>query len=105
MKYGNHKTTLYGITFDSKAEAERYLILRDEAAKGRIADLRLQVPYELIPKQKGERPVIYIADFVYTERGRTVVEDVKGYATREYVLKRKLFKFRYPELEFREIKG
>ena len=63
---------------------------------GGITDLRRQVPFTLIPSQKGadgkviEYPVKYIADFVYTENGKTVVEDVKGYKTPEYIIKRKL---------------
>jgi hypothetical protein len=63
---------------------------------GEISDLKRQVPFELIPKQEGERAVKYIADFVYTERGKQVVEDVKSSATRkkaEYVIKRKLMRY------------
>lgn len=37
-----------------------------------------------------ERECSYKADFVYTEGGETVVEDVKGYRTKEYIIKRKL---------------
>ena len=43
-----------------------------------------------------------MADFRYEENGKLVVEDVKGVRTREYILKRKMFKYRYPEIEFRE---
>ena len=38
-----------------------------------------------------ERAVSYIADFVYTdENGKTVVEDAKGFRTKDYIIKRKL---------------
>jgi GH25 family lysozyme M1 (1,4-beta-N-acetylmuramidase) len=86
-------------TFDSAKEFRVYndLMIRQKA--GEISDLRLQVPYELIPKQiksngKAERSVHYIADFVYTEDGKQKVVDVKGYrkggAYAVFVIKRKL---------------
>ena len=40
-----------------------------------------------------ERPVRYVADFVYLENGIEVVEDCKGVRTKEYVIKRKLMLF------------
>lgn len=89
-KYNNRKTVVDGITFDSAKEAARWCELRLLERAGAIRDLRRQVRYELIPKQKNERAVNYIADFVYVENGKTVVEDVKGYKTPEYVIKRKL---------------
>lgn len=94
-KYGNRKVMLYGRTFDSKREGERYLFLRSEQLAGRISDLQCQVPFELIPTQKRngkvvERAVKYIADFVYQKDGETVVEDAKGMRTDAYILKRKM---------------
>lgn len=89
-KYFNTKTTIHGITFDSKAEASRYLELVMLQNVGAITNLELQVPFELIPKQGKERPCSYIADFVYYENGEKVVEDVKGVKTEGYVMKRKL---------------
>lgn len=90
VKYNARKTTVDGITFDSKREANRYAELKLLERAGEISDLKLQVPFELIPKQPGERAVKYIADFVYTEDGQTVVEDTKGVKTPVYILKRKL---------------
>lgn len=95
MKYHAKKTELDGITFDSRKEAQRYAELKLLECSGMIHNLRRQVKYELIPAQKKdgktiERACHYIADFVYEEDGKTVVEDVKGYRTKEYVLKRKL---------------
>ncbi len=89
-KYKNRKTVVDGISFDSKKEAARWRELKLLERAGAIADLRRQVRYELIRKQEGERAVTYIADFVYTENGETVVEDAKGVRTQAYVLKRKL---------------
>jgi hypothetical protein len=87
-KFGNHKTVVDGIKFDSKAEATRYSVLKVLQAAGVVADLRLQVPYELAVN--GLKVCRYIADFVYTIDGKEVVEDVKGVRTPEYQLKRKL---------------
>jgi len=104
-KYGNIKTTSHGITFDSKKEALRYNDLLLLARVGKISDLERQVMFKLIPAFGDERGVSYRADFVYKEDGRTVIEDVKSEATRKdkiYILKRKLFKWRYPEYVFRE---
>lgn len=37
-----------------------------------------------------ERECTYIADFVYYQNGEVVVEDTKGFRTKEYIIKRKL---------------
>lgn len=86
--------------FDSKKEARRWFVLRGQERAGEIQALRRQVEFVLIPAQKmrgrkgGERPISYIADFVYERDGKTVVEDVKGYkrggAYAVFVMKRKL---------------
>jgi hypothetical protein len=99
-KYGNRKTTLDGVTYDSAREARRGAELRLLERAGLISDLCAQVQYELIPSQRingkiVERPVKYVADFVYTENGKTVVEDVKGLRTKEYIIKRKLMLYKY----------
>lgn len=89
-KYNNRKTYVDGIAFDSRKEAKRYQELKLLERGGVISDLDYQVKFELIPKQEGERPCYYVADFVYTENGKKVVEDVKGKRTQVYILKRKL---------------
>lgn len=89
-KYNAKKTVIDGITFASRKESKRYQELRLLERAGDIQDLRLQVPYELIPKQKGERAVVFIADFCYDENGEQVCEDTKGFRTPVYVIKRKL---------------
>jgi hypothetical protein len=94
-KYKNRTVTIGGEKFDSAKEARRYgeLALLEKA--GHISDLKRQVKYELIPSQKEygkvvERPCTYVADFVYTYDGKTVVEDTKGFRTKDYIIKRKL---------------
>lgn len=100
-KYGNIKTTVDGITFDSKAEAKRYLELKLLERAGLITNLKLQPKFELQPKyrigNKNVRAITYIADFEYfdTEKEKWVVEDVKGVETHDFKLKRKIFEFKF----------
>lgn len=101
-KYGNSKTEVDGEIFDSAKEADRYkdLVLLRKA--GVIGLLRRQVEYELNPG--GTHSLKYLADFVYVIRitGVTVVEDVKGYRTREYLRKKRLMK-KVHNIEIQEI--
>lgn len=109
-KYKNRKVTVDGVKFDSMKEARRYKELKLLERGGAITDLVLQPKFELIPtiKREGhktERVTYYIADFAYTDKrtGKEIVEDVKGFKTDVYKLKKKMFLFKYPELDFREI--
>lgn len=106
-KYGNIKTVVGNVQFDSKKESERYLELVMMQKAGVIQNLERQKKFELVPKTKDERAVNYYADFVYQEVGskKLICEDVKSNATRKdktYIIKRKLFKYKFPEYEFRE---
>lgn len=94
-KYHNQQIRRNGRVFDSKHEAGRYTELQLLERAGKIADLKCQVPYLLIPAQYSdgkcvERECKYIADFVYREDGRLVVEDAKGVKTDVYRIKKKL---------------
>ena len=90
-KYHSKKVEYDGINFASRLERDRYIELKQLEKAGIIKNLQLQVKYEVIPKQKGERAANYIADFVYEDaQGVTVVEDTKGFRTRDFILKRKL---------------
>ena len=104
-KYGNKKIEHDGYKFDSVAEMSRYKELKLLLKAGEITHLELQPKFTVVPKTKGEQAVVYIADFSYVEVGsnNVVVEDVKGMATKEYVIKRKLFKHQNPNIDFREI--
>ncbi len=119
-KYGNRKTvTSDGVVHDSKKEAVRWTELKLMEKAGLISDLKRQVKYELIPSQceyysevkNGkvkhkykvlERACYYIADFVYQENGKTVVEDTKGMRTKDYVIKRKLMLYLF-RIKIKEI--
>lgn len=108
-KYYNKKCTVNGIIFDSRKEARRYQELRLLQRAGVIKNLQRQVKYVLIPaqyesferygkngqkltpgKKLVERECAYVADFVYVEDGKTVIEDTKGMKTKDYIIKRKL---------------
>lgn len=93
-KYGNIKTEVDGIKFDSKKEAKRYGELNILLKSGEIGSLERQVVFEL--KIGDKRVCKYVADFVYTKKtGERIVEDVKSEATRKlrlYLLKKKLMK-------------
>lgn len=90
-KYRNRRA--YG--FDSKAEEKRWKELSSMQEAGQIEALERQKRYVLLPSQYKdgkcvERGVTYIADFVYKVDGVTIVEDVKGFKTKDYIIKRKL---------------
>lgn len=94
-KYHSRKISRDGITFDSVKEYRRWCELSLLERAGTIQNLKRQVKFELIPSQRVdgkviERPCTYIADFVYTENGKMVVEDTKGFRTTDYIIKRKL---------------
>lgn len=98
-----------GLHFDSQREAQRYCDLSLLQRAGQISNLELQKTYELIPAQYEtfprfgktgqrlkdgrrcvEKAVTYVADFVYLQAGKLIVEDAKGIKTPEYIIKRKL---------------
>ena len=109
-KYNAKKTKVDEITFDSKKEAKRYQELKLLQKAKHISDLILQPVFELLPTQKykGEtlRKLTYKADFQYTDNlsGDKVVEDVKGFKTAVYTIKKKLFIDKYgDDYDFREV--
>ena len=92
-KYGNKKTTIHGITFDSKWESERYLYLKSLEKAGRIKDLELQPRYNILVND--QKICAYVADFKYNKENADgiwehIVEDAKGVETPEFKLKKKL---------------
>jgi hypothetical protein len=94
-KYHSRKIAVGGQSYDSKKEYKRWceLVLLQKA--GQVTNLNRQVKYELIPSQRidgrvAERACTYVADFVYEQNGKTVVEDTKGFKTKDYIIKRKL---------------
>lgn len=108
-KYGNKKIIVDGHKFDSQKEARRYKELKLMERAGVIKDLELQPKFELIPTIRTEtetlRKTVYKADFKYfdVKVDHEVVEDVKGFKTDVYKLKKKMLLHKYQELDFREV--
>ena len=89
-KYKSRPKTIDGFYFASTKEANRYQELKLLQLHGAIQDLRLQVAYKI--EINGRLVCKYVADFVYSEEGNEIVEDVKGFKTQVYNLKKKLMK-------------
>ncbi len=105
-KYGRSDRegrTYNGVIYDSKREARHAAELDVLMRFGRILKLERQIPYDLcVNKIKICKIVV---DFRVTyHTGRVVLEEVKGFETPEWKLKRKLFAALYPDLEYEVIK-
>jgi hypothetical protein len=106
-KHKNVRVTFAGQTFDSKREANRWLMLTGAQARGEITDLRRQVNFDLTaiernhPERGFQRVAFYVADFTYYEGGKFVVEDAKGMKTDVYKIKKRWVKAEYG-IEIRE---
>lgn len=75
---------------------------------GSIKDCKLQVKYELQPKFKYQGETIlainYVADFVITyKNGSQEVIDTKGLPDATAKLKKKLFHYKYPDIDYKWI--
>lgn len=107
-KYRNKKTQIGMYVFDSIAESKRYKELALLEKAGQIKGLKLQPKFLLQEgfKKNGKtyRKIEYIADFMYIENGKVIIEDVKGMETDVFKLKRKMFEYKYPEFELRIVK-
>lgn len=88
-KYGNHRVTEDGITFDSLAELRRYRELKMLQVAGHITVLEVHPRHVIMVN--GVHVCDYVADFYYIEAdGQERVEDVKGVRTAVYRLKKRL---------------
>lgn len=121
-KYRAKKKYANGMVFDSIKEADRYFSLYVLERAGKIKNLRRQVKFELLPTQyetfprysdktgkrltDGKRAIekgcTYIADFVYEENGKTIVEDTKGFKTEAYKIKKKMMLY-FHGIKIREV--
>ena len=90
-------------------EANRYRELTLLEKVGEISNLVLQPVYVLLNgfEYKGEkiRAIKYLGDFEYVDSktGSKVLEDTKGFKTKDYLIKVKLLKNKYPDIDFREL--
>ena len=104
MKFRKYNVELDGIIFDSQSEAKHYWhTLKPRAEAGEITNLQMQPVYRC--EINGKLICKYIADFTYIEwkiegpegqLGQRVVEDVKGFKTPIYNLKKKLVQALFP---------
>lgn len=99
-KYWSKITKVDNIDFDSTKEAKRYNDLKLLEKVWEISHLKLQ-PKFLLQESfkydwKTEKRISYIADFSYCDiHWNVIIEDVKGFKTDIYKIKRKLFLFKY----------
>ena len=106
-KYGAIKTVVDGITFASRAEANRYCVLSYWQSQGKISDLKVQPKFPLwfdgkplracdgMSKKTGKpikgKQITPVMDFSYIDNGGIFhVEDVKGCDNPNSKLKRAL---------------
>ena len=95
-KYGAIKTNVDGITFDSQKEANYYCNLKLRLQGGDIRGFCLQPTFILAPGLK------YKADFIiFNNDGTTEIIDTKGFRTKEYIAKKKVFESKF-DLKIKE---
>ena len=109
-KYRAIRTMVDGIYFDSKREANRYSELKMMEKAGIINSLKLQPEFKCMVN--GKKVCTYKADFEYLmvddigpqgQIGYYIVEDVKGFKTPVYRLKKKLVEALFPGTVIKEI--
>ena len=89
-KYRSNKVSIDGHTFDSQKEANYYCELKLKLQAKQINGFCLQPTFMLAPGLK------YKADFiVFNKDNSTEIIDVKGYKTKEYIAKKKVFEDKY----------
>ena len=89
-KYRSNKVSIDGHTFDSKKEADYYCELKMRLQAKEIDGFCIQPTFILAPNLK------YKADFiVFNKNAPAEVIDVKGYKTKEYITKKKVFEDKF----------
>ena len=101
-KYGAIKTTVDGITFDSKAEANHYRTLKLLARAGEIRNLELQPEFPIVIN--GVKCGKYKADFSYFQGNLRIIVDVKGVKTPLYKFKKRIVEALYLGVKITEVK-
>ena len=90
-KFNAVKTTCDGIKFASKKEARRYEDLKRLMSHGEVLFFLRQIPFGLPGNSK------YVCDFqIFWHDGHVTFEDVKGFKTPMYKLKKKQVESLYP---------
>lgn len=108
-KYSNRKTVVDGYTFDSKLEADYYCQLKLLKRAGQIKDFTLQPRFTLQEAyvhrftKKRIQKIEYVADFLVTYPTHQEIVDCKGMKTALYLMKKKIFEYKYPDLQIKEV--
>lgn len=109
VSYNTARRTFDGIVYDSELEMK---FMRDyvtpKLQSGEIIKVERQIEYELQPSFRREgkliRAIKYVADFVVTYAdGHEIVIDIKGMADPKALIKRKMFWYLHPEIDFQWI--
>lgn len=109
-KYRAKRTACqHGHNHPSKREAARCDELHLLQKAGAISDLEYEPQFWFVIngeqlKLANGRRAGYKPDFSYVEGGREVVEDVKGFAARDFALRAALFRHLFPTVELRIVK-
>jgi len=99
-KFNAKVTYIDGIKFHSQAEADRYCELKVLQMAGVVKAIEIQPGFDI---GAGMR---YTADFKVTySDGHEEIEEVKGFETKDYRMRIKLFKEKYPNLILKVIKN
>ena len=103
-KYKNKKVEFDGYVFDSKLECDYYKALKYGNYSFFYKQIDLQPVYVLQEafKKNGRtiKAITYKADFFLIRNdGTQVVIDIKGMSTETAKIKRKMFLYKYPELQ------
>ncbi len=89
-KYRSNKMSIDGHTFDSQKEADYYCELKTRLQAKDIRGFCLQPIFMLADGLK------YKPDFiVFNNDGTETIIDVKGFKTKEYIAKKKVFEDKY----------
>lgn len=104
-KYGNNRTRVDGIIFDSKKEADYYGDLKLLLMANEIKGFCRQPEFILLEGSLYDRPITYKADFIiFHNDGTAEVIDVKGFESQQWKRTYKMFRLKYPELELKVVK-
>lgn len=110
-KYGAKKAQCaHGHTHDSQREARRCDELHLLERAGEIEGLEREPKFYFSiegrqVKHSNGRRAVFTPDFAYWDRqsGQRIVEDSKGFRTKDYVLRAAFFRAFYPDLVLREV--
>lgn len=91
-KYGAKKTFYDGQKFDSKYECSVYQFLRKREQLGEISGLERQITVRFFNLPKKSEDIALRVDFKFIENGREIYAEAKGMETKDWLIKKKLWK-------------